>query len=72
MIHQVSLIGKRPTNEDNHICKSRYNYDYYAIFDGHGGSTVSKFLSETMPKYFNPFNHFLLPVVEITILFSLF
>ena len=52
MIHQISLIGKRPTNEDNHICKSKHNYDYYAIFDGHGGNTVSKFLSEIMSKYF--------------------
>lgn len=56
----VSLIGKRSSNEDKHnIIKnidgsdsSILNINFYAIYDGHGGRFVSKFLSDHFPKYF--------------------
>ena len=39
--------GRRPTMEDAHILEAdlfgvRENY-YFAVFDGHGGDSVSKF-----------------------------
>lgn len=65
--NQVSLKGKRPTNEDNHDIiinlngelnqenkeKNEYNkINYYGVYDGHGGNFVSKFLSENLTRYF--------------------
>lgn len=54
-----SLIGKRDTNEDGHFISLNKNMqnikyapvDLFGIFDGHGGSEVSKFLSIEFPKY---------------------
>lgn len=56
----VSLTGKRSSNEDKHNIirnidgadSSMLNINFYAIYDGHGGRFVSKFLSEHFPKYF--------------------
>jgi serine/threonine protein phosphatase PrpC len=52
----------RPTNEDGHTIKTCLNNEInknqyakvniYGIYDGHGGSTVSKFLQENIPSYF--------------------
>lgn len=57
-----SLIGRRPTNEDAHFIINNLkgdnvkiaNIGMFAIFDGHGGSGVSKFLSKELPKLFIP------------------
>ena len=60
IIHTISLIGKRPTNEDHHIVnlnldnsvKTINNINLFGVFDGHGGSGVSKYLKNNLPKYF--------------------
>ena len=58
-VHFVSLKGERPNNEDRHNIilglnndKSKANVNFYAVYDGHGGKFVSKFLSENLPRYF--------------------
>ena len=59
-IHSVSLKGLRDQNEDKHNAilnidqkkPELNNINYFAIFDGHGGKEVSKFLNINMPKYF--------------------
>jgi protein phosphatase 2C len=59
-LHTISLLGLRPTNEDaehfllnlDNSDKTKKNINLLAIFDGHGGPLVSKFLSETLPQYF--------------------
>lgn len=48
----ASLQGKRPTNEDEHTIIIGKNLSFYAIFDGHGGGLVSKFLKKNLHKYF--------------------
>jgi serine/threonine protein phosphatase PrpC len=58
--YHASLLGKRPTNEDEELIiinkdgkqPSLNKINYYAIFDGHGGSKVSKFLKDTLAVYF--------------------
>lgn len=46
MIFVVEDIGGRPYQEDRHSVKLGLNdeYDYVAIFDGHGGDQVAEFL----------------------------
>jgi hypothetical protein len=59
-LHTISLLGKRPTNEDaeyfllnlDNNDKSKRDINLLAIFDGHGGPLVSKYLSEKLPQYF--------------------
>jgi serine/threonine protein phosphatase PrpC len=59
-IQQVSLQGKRPSNEDQHIIienlngknNSINNINLLGIFDGHGGPGVSKFMKDSVSKYF--------------------
>lgn len=59
-VHSVSLIGKRPQNEDKHITvvnidgndTTQANINYYAVYDGHGGKFVSKFLFDNLHKCF--------------------
>ena len=60
-IYSHSLQGLRKSNEDQHVYflnreghnKKINNIDFFGVFDGHGGKTVSKFLSSTIPKYFS-------------------
>jgi protein phosphatase 2C len=61
--HHSSLIGLRPTNEDQHIVKININGDdqklanvnLYAVMDGHGGPNISKRVKELVYKVFlNP------------------
>jgi serine/threonine protein phosphatase PrpC len=55
-----SLQGKRPTQEDNHACmlnldssnESYNSINLFAVFDGHGGKKVSKYLKNKLPLYF--------------------
>jgi len=59
-IHSISLKGLRPKNEDNHNIiinsneqnKQFKNIDFFAIYDGHGGSEVSKYLKANLPQYY--------------------
>lgn len=44
-------IGPRPTMEDEHVTASFDDYiNLYAVFDGHGGARVSKFLVDELPN----------------------
>ena len=57
-LHTISLLGLRPTNEDAEFFllnldnndKTKKNINLLAIFDGHGGPLVSKYLSEKLPQ----------------------
>jgi serine/threonine protein phosphatase PrpC len=59
-VHSVSLIGRRPQNEDTHNIilninnknETMNNINFYAVFDGHGGKQVSQYLSEKLYPYF--------------------
>lgn len=60
IVHSVSLIGQRPSNEDHHLIYENINgensnttdINLYSIFDGHGGKGISKFLKEKYSSYF--------------------
>jgi protein phosphatase 1L len=55
-----SLKGSRDQNEDKHYVlvnddnknPTLKNINMFAVFDGHGGKTVSKYVSEVLPKFF--------------------
>ena len=55
-IHSVSLKGRRDSNEDKHkieINSDKRNKDmlpinFFAVYDGHGGKFVSKYLSNNL------------------------
>jgi len=59
-VQSISIKGLRGQNEDKHniilniegIKKDIANINFYSIYDGHGGKYVSKYLSETLYKYF--------------------
>lgn len=50
-IYFTSLIGSRDKNEDKHNIILTNNINMYAIYDGHGGTFTSKFLSKYLPMY---------------------
>jgi serine/threonine protein phosphatase PrpC len=55
-----SLQGKRDANEDQHVHIMNLNgeddelnpVNFIAVFDGHGGKAVSKYLKENLPQFF--------------------
>jgi serine/threonine protein phosphatase PrpC len=55
-----SLQGKRDANEDQHVHIFNLTNDnttlnpvnFFAVFDGHGGKAVSKYLKENLPQFF--------------------
>lgn len=59
-VHSASLKGLRNQNEDAHEIIINYdgkncninNVNFYAIFDGHGGKSVSTFVKDNLPKFF--------------------
>jgi serine/threonine protein phosphatase PrpC len=64
-IFSHSLQGKRDSNEDQHIHIMNLSGEnqelnpvtFIAVFDGHGGKAVSKYLKENLPPFFvNRFN----------------
>ncbi len=56
----ISLKGIRETNEDKHDVVINANnknknikpINYFAVFDGHGGGQVSKYVQQNIAKYF--------------------
>lgn len=64
IIQSTSLKGKRYSNEDAEIIfenlnkknKKYHNLNIYAVFDGHGGDSVSKYLEKNFLNYFTPLN----------------
>ena len=51
-VFKYSAKGHRDYMEDEFIIKKNDNFDFYAIFDGHGGGEVSKFLKRNMYSEF--------------------
>jgi serine/threonine protein phosphatase PrpC len=59
-IHSASKKGLRNQNEDKHVIFLNINNEnpekqpinLYAVFDGHGGKYISKFVSEYLPEKF--------------------
>lgn len=55
-----SLQGKRESNEDQHVhimnihgeSEELNPVNFVAVFDGHGGKAVSKYLKENLPQFF--------------------
>ena len=60
LVYQTSLIGKRSTNEDQHHIilngdksdSKLNNINFFAVYDGHGGNKVAKFLKDNLSQYF--------------------
>jgi serine/threonine protein phosphatase PrpC len=54
------MLGKRPTNEDQHEIiinldgsdVNMKNINIFAIFDGHGGKDVAKYIKKNIPQFF--------------------
>ncbi len=51
VIH-VSYKGQRDENEDAMSIVQNNTANVYAIYDGHGGDKISKYLHNNLPKYF--------------------
>lgn len=59
-IHYTSVKGRRDSNEDKHTIVLNINktsdklcpINLFGIYDGHGGSKVSEYLSENIPSYY--------------------
>ena len=59
-VYSHSLQGLRESNEDQHTYfinldgkeKDKDNINFFGVFDGHGGKTVSKYLKNNIPNYF--------------------
>ena len=59
-VHFTSIKGRRNNNEDAHNIILNSNsqdlllndINFFAIYDGHGGDWVSKYLSKNLPKYY--------------------
>lgn len=53
MLYVLEDIGGRPYQEDRHSVKIKLyqDYDYIAVFDGHGGSFVSEYLKFHLKDY---------------------
>ena len=58
-LHKISLLGKRPSNEDaeyfllnlDNNDKTKRSINLLGIFDGHGGPLISKYLANNLPEY---------------------
>jgi serine/threonine protein phosphatase PrpC len=59
-VHSVSIKGLRDQNEDKHDIiinrDGRHSnlkaVNFFAVFDGHGGKEVSKYIQKNLPQYF--------------------
>lgn len=60
IVHTISLLGKRESNEDQYEDiinidnqdKNIKPINYFAIYDGHGGKEISKYIKNTLSHYF--------------------
>lgn len=60
--HCASIQGRRPYNEDQYDVFDNINGEdekskklgYFAVFDGHGGDAISKYLKSNLKSYFIP------------------
>jgi serine/threonine protein phosphatase PrpC len=60
LVHSISLIGKRPSNEDQHDIilnidnsnSTKKQLNFFAVYDGHGGKKVSRYLKNNLSQYF--------------------
>ena len=58
--YSYSLQGRRNTQEDEHVCVLNLdnsdvtlnNINFFGVFDGHGGKTVSTYLKNNLPQCF--------------------
>lgn len=50
LVQHVSLIGRRETNEDQHDIIQKPGVNFFAVYDGHGGYRVSRYLKENLSK----------------------
>jgi len=70
-IHYTSVKGRRDANEDRHTIILNINntseklcaINLLGIYDGHGGTKVSEYLSENIPSYYC-FPHFKTPFTK--------
>jgi len=59
-VYSYSVQGKRESNEDQHFIftnldnekEEKNDINIMAVFDGHGGKLVSKYLKDNLPNYF--------------------
>ena len=59
-VYSFSMQGKRDSNEDQDIYilnldnsnKNLNNVNFFAVFDGHGGDSVSKYLKNNLSQFF--------------------
>lgn len=59
-VYSHSLQGKRESNEDQHVHilnldgddKTMNSINFLAVFDGHGGKSVSRYLKDNLPQFF--------------------
>jgi serine/threonine protein phosphatase PrpC len=59
-VYSHSLQGKRESNEDQHVHilnldgddKTMNPINFIAVFDGHGGKSVSRYLKDNLPQFF--------------------
>lgn len=59
-IHSISKCGRREQNEDCHTIiknidgkdKNINNINLFGVYDGHGGKSISKFISNNLPQMF--------------------
>jgi len=59
-VYSYSMQGKRDSNEDQDISilnldnsnKNLNKINFFGVFDGHGGSSVSKYLKENLSQFF--------------------
>lgn len=49
-----SAQGPRPTMEDDHVVAKYGDVMMYGVFDGHGGSEISKRVADNLPNYLLP------------------
>ncbi len=59
-VYSYSLLGKRETNEDQHVHVLNLNNEnqtlnpinFFGVFDGHGGKAVSHYVKKNLPQLF--------------------
>ena len=60
-----SILGRRDENEDTHLWFNFNNFSVAAVCDGHGGSTVSRYLKKNLQRHFEEMYDFDTPWQEM-------